>query len=84
MKYVVVYDISNPKRLAKVSRYLEKIGFRVQNSTFELDRDINNLIIDTVFQELIKLCETTDKIFLYKIKNKVDLQLNTNHWDMVL
>lgn len=84
MKYVVVYDMCNSKRLSKVAKYLEKIGFRVQNSTFELDRDVNNLNISKVFNELIGFCEEEDKIFIYKIKNKLDLQLDTEHWNMVL
>ena len=84
MKYVVVYDICNSKRLYKVAKYLQKIGFRVQNSTFELDRDINNLNISQVFNDLIEFCEDEDKIFIYKIKKKSDIQLNTEHWDMVL
>ncbi len=33
--YVLAYDIANPKRLAKVAKYMESIGERVQDSVFE-------------------------------------------------
>jgi CRISPR-associated protein Cas2 len=37
MKYVVVYDISNDKRRKKLSDLLEKYGFRVNYSVFEIE-----------------------------------------------
>ena len=33
--YVIVYDISNPRRLAKVAKLMEQFGERIQDSVFE-------------------------------------------------
>ena len=36
--YVICYDISCPKRLAKVARVLEKVASRIQKSIFLFDK----------------------------------------------
>jgi CRISPR-associated protein Cas2 len=33
--YVIVYDISHPRRLVKVAKLMEQFGERVQDSVFE-------------------------------------------------
>lgn len=38
-RYLVSYDISNPKRLRKVARTLESFGTRLQYSVFECPLD---------------------------------------------
>jgi len=81
--YLVVYDMINSKRLKKVSKKLENYGLRVQNSTFEIDTTINNLNISQLFSDLQELCEDGDKIFIYKTKNKIDIQQDTDNWNMV-
>jgi CRISPR-associated endonuclease Cas2 len=83
MKYVVAYDICDPKRLSKVAKYLEQIGIRIQNSVFEIDNQYLLISITDLFNEIVELCEDEDKVFIYKIKNKQDLQLDTNNWEMV-
>ena len=35
MEYLVVYDISHPRRLRRVARIMERYGERVQKSVFE-------------------------------------------------
>ena len=83
MKYLIVYGISNIKRLRKVAKYLEKIAIRVQNSTFELDKNIIDISIKKLLDDLKEYCEPEDKIFIYKIKSKEDMQQNTMFWEMV-
>jgi len=39
IRYLVSYDISNPKRLRRVARTLEGFGVRLQYSVFECPRD---------------------------------------------
>jgi len=39
MRYVIVYDIVDDKRRARVARLLESVGERVQWSVFEADWD---------------------------------------------
>jgi CRISPR-associated endonuclease Cas2 len=83
MTFVAVYDICNPKRLSKVAKLLESVGLRVQNSTFEIDKDVVNVNIEELFDELVSLCENEDKIFIYKTKEKQDIQAKTDNWEMV-
>lgn len=35
-KYLVIYDIRNERRLAKIAKIMERYGSRVQKSVFEL------------------------------------------------
>ena len=37
MKYFAIYDIADPKRLARVAKILKDYGLRVQKSKFELE-----------------------------------------------
>lgn len=36
-KWLVIYDIRNEKRLAKIAKIMLKFGFRVQKSVFEME-----------------------------------------------
>jgi CRISPR-associated endonuclease Cas2 len=84
MIYLVVYDITDLKRLAKVSKYLSNIGLRVQNSTFELDNATLSLPMEQIFSQLTNYCKEGDKIYMYQVKKKRDIQLKTDDWEMVL
>ncbi len=37
--WLIIYDIRNPKRLAKIARIMEKYAVRVQKSVFEMCAD---------------------------------------------
>jgi len=62
---------------------LEEIGVRVQNSTFELDNSIVDININSLYNKLKDICEDEDKFFIYKTKDKKDIQVSTENWDMV-
>lgn len=81
--YLVVYDICDSKRLRYISKMLEEIGVRVQNSTFELDNSIVDININSLYNKLKDICEDEDKFFIYKTKDKKDIQVSTENWDMV-
>lgn len=81
--YLVVYDICDSKRLRHISKMLEAIGVRVQNSTFELDNSIIDININSLYNKLKDICEDEDKFFIYKTKDKKDIQVSTKNWDMV-
>jgi len=53
-RYLVSYDISNPKRLRKVARALEGFGVRLQYSVFEcpLD-DVRLALLKTQLHDLL-------------------------------
>lgn len=42
-KWVVLYDIRDPKRLRKVAKVMENYGIRVQKSVFEVFADIETV-----------------------------------------
>ena len=81
--YVVVYDITNSKRLRKVAKILEAVGIRAQNSTFELK--VDNSEIDILLKSLENICEDEDKIFCYKteIEKKEEIRKKTSFWEMI-
>lgn len=81
--YLIVYDICDSKRLRNISKMLEDIGVRVQNSTFELDNSIIDININSLYNKLKDICEDEDKFFIYKTKDKKDIQVSTENWDMV-
>jgi len=81
--YVIAYDITNDKRLRKVSKELQKYGIRVQNSTFEIDKKVVDIHINHLLDTLQKICKKEDKIFFYKTNDKTDIQAQTSNWDMV-
>ena len=83
MKYLIIYDICNVKRLRNIAKYLEKIALRVQNSTFELAKDTLIKPISNVYNDLVDLCEDEDSIYLFKIKKKQDIRVKTDNWDMI-
>jgi len=39
MNYIIAYDIVNNRRRAKIAKYLEKVGRRIQKSVFIVDMD---------------------------------------------
>lgn len=66
MLTVVAYDISDPKRLARVARVCEDFGVRVQYSVFECRLE------ETEFNEfwlnlLMEIDEDADRVVAYKI-----------------
>ncbi len=83
---LVVYDITDSKRLRKVSKLLEKYGLRAQNSTFELEEENYGEIINKL-KKLINE-EEEDKIFIFKISDKKDykkeLAKKRRLWDFVV
>ena len=74
---VIAYDIKDEKRLVKVAKYLESYSIRVQKSMFEVDMEYKKA--KKIFEGLKGLIdESVDKCFLYKVKNKEDIQAKTS------
>ncbi len=66
--YLVVYDISNEKRLRRIARITEKFGIRVQKSVFECiisESEVNKLIKEVL--DVMKLDE--DNLRVYEISS---------------
>lgn len=62
MLYLVCYDITSPKRLSKVAKYLERKGVRMQYSFFSCEVDSKDLakikkdMISLIDEEYDKIC----------------------------
>lgn len=69
MKYLICYDITSPKRLAKVATLLEQKGIRTQLSFFSCELDENELHeLESTLVSLIDL--KVDKLALYRVCEK--------------
>lgn len=69
MLYLVCYDISNPKRLSKIAKTLERKGIRMQYSFFSCEMKNKEFLL--LKKELIKLIhENEDKLCFIPICDK--------------
>jgi CRISPR-associated protein Cas2 len=66
MLTLVAYDISEPKRLARVARVCEDYGVRVQYSIFECRLDENEFT-DFWLNLLERIDEEEDRLVAYRI-----------------
>jgi len=69
-EYIIAYDISNEKRLARVARYLTKESMRIQYSIFYLP-SVTKERLQRVAEELSELInKEEDDLRIYTIKTK--------------
>lgn len=74
---VIAYDIADDKRLREVAKYLESHSFRAQRSLFEVDMEYKKA--KKIFDGLKNIIDKDeDKCFLFKVKNKEDIQADTS------
>lgn len=67
--YLICYDISDEKRLAKVARYLEKTALRIQYSIYVLFEPSQKELFE-IEENIKKLIDTqADDVRIYTIKN---------------
>jgi len=67
MDYLVVYDIKNHKVRNKVSRILQKFGYRILYSAFFL-KDLSREKLNFLYEEISKLVDhKTDRVFFYPV-----------------
>ena len=62
-RYIVSYDIANPKRLRNVARVAEGFGYRLQYSVFECLLD--PLRLEEMKAELVKIIHHTEDQVLF-------------------
>ena len=69
---VIIYDISDNRRRAKLSKYLQGYGFRVQRSSFEaiLDKKVYNKLIKGIPPIITK----EDNVKLYKLSGSCEVK----------
>jgi len=72
--YVVCYDISCPKRLAKVARVLERVASRIQKSIFLFDK-VTTKELELLQKKLESIIDhDADDIRIYKVDVKRSFQ----------
>ncbi len=67
-EYLVIYDISNNKRRAKLAKILEGYGTRVQYSAFEFK--LNSVKYRKMINQATKLADSVDSIRIYKLSHE--------------
>lgn len=66
MKYLICYDITSAKRLAKISKQLESKGYRVQLSFFTCD--VSKQELEGLKKEILPLLDMKkDKFAIYQV-----------------
>ncbi len=72
---LVCYDISNDKLRTKFSKFLEKFGYRIQYSIFEIDNSkrILNVIEQDIEKKFIDRFGETDSVMIIDVgsENKI-------------
>lgn len=70
---VIIYDIMDNKRRAKLAKYLQSFGFRVQRSAFEciLDQKRYNRLVDGINKFISK----EDLLRIYRLSGYADVKL---------
>jgi CRISPR-associated protein Cas2 len=75
--WIVSYDISDPKRLRKVAKFLEGYGERIQHSIFRVqasDRDIEKIKF-----ELTKRIAKEDSVFYLRFCDSCAQRIHTHN-----
>ena len=66
VKYLVCYDICNPKRLRRVHRTIRDYGIPLQYSVFELE--LNEIKLKQLIRDLTIIIEPSeDKVMFYRL-----------------
>lgn len=70
---VVIYDIVDNKRRAKLAKYLQGFGVRVQKSAFEC------ILAEAKYEKLIRgipqLISAEDQVRVYKLTSNADIRV---------
>lgn len=72
---IVSYDISDNKKRAKFSKYIQRFGHRLQYSVYEIensDRILNNIIID-VNNHFQKIFDEEDSVYIFKLSSSCEI-----------
>lgn len=66
MRYLVAYDICEPRRLHRVAKLCEQYGMRIEYSVFECDLDA--VMFHSLWQGLAQLIDSgEDSVVAYKL-----------------
>ena len=69
MKCLIAYDISDPRRLRRVAKVLERYGIRIEKSVFTCDLETAKIM--KLQQELYKCSKREDTILLFHLPSNI-------------
>ena len=69
MKCLIAYDISEPRRLRRVAKVLERYGIRIEKSVFTCDLETAKIM--KLRQELYECSKREDTIMLFQLPSNI-------------
>jgi CRISPR-associated protein Cas2 len=70
------YDISDNKKRARFSKYIQKFGHRLQYSVYEIENSSRILdnIIGSIENKFIKEFDETDSVYIFKLTGSCEVK----------
>jgi CRISPR-associated protein Cas2 len=70
------YDISDNKKRARFSKYIQKYGHRLQYSVYEIDNSSRILdnIIGSIENKFLKEFDETDSVYIFKLTGNCEVK----------
>ena len=68
---IISYDISDTKQRTKFSKYIQKIGHRLQYSVYEIDNSekiLYNIIAD-INNKFLKIFDQSDSVYIFHLSS---------------
>jgi len=75
--FVICYDISCPKRLSHIAKYLESNGIRIQKSIFlysQISKEVLSQIVDKI---ILIIDNDSDDVRVYQIDISRSISINS-------
>ncbi len=71
---LISYDISNTKKRTRFSKYIQKFGYRLQYSVYQIDNSdkiLNNIIAD-INNKFMKEFDQSDSVYIFKLSSSCE------------
>lgn len=71
---LISYDISNTKKRTKFSKYIQKFGYRLQYSVYQIensDKILNNIITE-IKNKFMKEFDQSDSVYIFKLSSSCE------------
>jgi CRISPR-associated protein Cas2 len=67
-RFILCYDISDEKRLAKIAKIVERISLRIQRSIYYFENVSEEELVDSIGEALSILDKEKDDLRIYRIR----------------
>lgn len=71
---LISYDISNTKKRTKFLKYIQKFGYRLQYSVYQIensDKILNNIITE-IKNKFMKEFDQSDSVYIFKLSSSCE------------